>query len=136
MRQAWLPLLASSLLLVSCSEGVDEAKQGVTDFRAAVSNKSYADIFRNADAEMRQSGTEAGFVEFMTALDTKLGPWKSADDPVWNVFTSTNAGRKVFLTYKSQFANGPGTENFTWRIDNGKAVLLGYHVDSPLWVTK
>ena len=95
MKQAWLPLLASALLLASCSGGVDEAKQGVAEFRTAVANKAYADIYRNADAEMRQAGTEEGFVEFMTAMDRKLGSWQSApQEPIWNVMNGTG-GRKV-----------------------------------------
>ena len=126
-------LVFGAVLLVSCG-GTDEAKQGVDEFRTAVAAKNYHDIFEHADPEMRQSGTEEQFVEFMKALDKKLGPWQSAEEGVWTVSQSP-AGRIVNLTYQSQFANGPGTERFMWRIENGQASLVGYHVDSPLWVT-
>lgn len=128
----YLSLLVG-LFLVSCG-GTDEAKRGVDDFRAAVANKKYHEIFENADPEMRQSGNEDQFVEFMNALERKLGPWQSAEEGVWTVSQSP-AGRIVNLTYTSQFANGTGTERFMWRIVDGKALLVGYHVDSPLWVT-
>jgi hypothetical protein len=135
MKKMWFPLLAGGLFLVSCSEGVDEAKQSVDEFRTAVSNKSYAEIYRAADEQMRASGTEAEFVEFMSAVERKLGPWQSAPDPIWTA-TSGSWGHQIILNYQSQFANGSATETFTWRVVKGKAVLNGYHVDSPLLVTK
>ena len=36
------------------------------------------------------------------------------------------------LTYQSQFAKGAASEQFVWRMENGGAALLGYHVNSPL----
>jgi hypothetical protein len=71
----------------------------------------------------------------MKALDQKLGPWTSAAEPGWNVTRGT-AGQVVSLTYQSQFAKGPVSEQFTWRIENGEPVLLGYHVNSSLLITE
>lgn len=128
----WLLMVA--FLLVSCG-GTDEAKRGVDEFRTRVAQKSYSEIYRAAAAELRQATTEEEFVRFMTALDRKLGSWQSAAEPVWNVTRGT-AGHVVNLTYQSQFAKGAANEQFTWRIESGRAILLGYHVNSPLLVTE
>jgi hypothetical protein len=67
----------------------------------------------------------------MATLDTRLGAWRSAEEPAWNVMRGTG-GHFVRLTYQSQFARGGASEQFLWRIERGGPVLLGYHVNSPL----
>ena len=88
-----------------------------------------------AGTEFRQTATEEQFLRFMTALERKLGSWQSAREPVWNVTRGTT-GHFVNLTYQSQFAKGAASEQFTWRIENGGPVLLGYYVNSALLVTE
>ena len=104
------------MALVGCSMGRDEAKHGVAEFRARVSEHAFNDVYQSADPGLRQTVTEDKFVAFMTALDRKLGPWQSAGDPAWNVTRGTN-GHFVRLTYQSP-------------------ILVGYHVNSPLLVSE
>lgn len=127
-------VLALALLLASCG-GTDEAKGGVAAFRERVSQKAYSEIYRAAAPELRQAATEEQFTRLLTALDRKLGAWRSAADPAWHVTRSTG-GHIVQLTYQSQFDKGSATEQFSWRIEQGAAVLRGYHVNSPLLITE
>jgi hypothetical protein len=127
-------IIASSVLLAGCG-GTDQAKRGVAEFRSRAAQKSYSEIYRTAGAELRQGTSEERFQRFMSALERKLGPWQSADEPVWNVTRGTG-GHLVRLTYQSQFANGPASEQFLWRIESGGPALLGYHVNSALLVTQ
>jgi Protein of unknown function (DUF4019) len=136
MRRRWL--LGLLLILVvtlsaSCG-GTDAAKQGVSDFRARVARGSFAGIYRAASPEFRQAVTEERFQRFMTGLERKLGPWQSAQEPVWKVTRGTG-GHFVHLTYQSQFAKGPCLEQFAWRIDHGAAMLVRYDVNSTLLVS-
>ena len=123
-------VIASALLFAACG-GTDEAKRGVAEFRSRVAEKSYGEIYRRGGAELRQGTSEEQFERFMTALDRKLGAWQSSDEPGWNVMRGAG-GHIVRLTYQSQFANGAASEQFVWRIENGVATLLGYHVNSPV----
>src|SRR5262245_26422746 len=135
MRQRWLlglPLVLAASLLVSCS-GTDAAKQGVTTFRDRVGQRSFAEIYRTASPEFRQAVTEEQFQRFMAGLERKLGAWQSSKDPIWHMKRGTG-GHFVGLTYESEFSKGPATERFTWRIENGAPVLLGYNVQSALLV--
>jgi hypothetical protein len=127
-------VIGFGLLLTACG-GTDEAKRGVADFRTLAAQKSYAEIYRTAGAELRQGTTEEQFERFMSALDRKLGAWQSADEPVWSVTRGTG-GHLVRLTYQSQFTNGPASEQFLWRIERGGPALLGYHVNSVLLATQ
>lgn len=136
MRRRWLlglQLLVAAALLVSCSGGTEEAKQGVSSFRARVAHGSFVEIYRTASPEFRQAVPEEQFQRLMTGLERKLGTWQSAKEPIWNVTRSTG-GHFVGLTYESQFSRGPATEQFSWRIDRGAPVLVGYHVKSSLLV--
>lgn len=127
-----LPLALAACLLAACT-GTDAAKQGVSEFRDRVSHGAYAEIYRTASPEFRTVVTEEHFQRFMGGLERQLGTWQSSKDPVWNVERGT-AGHLVGLTYESQFARGPATEQFAWRIERGTPVLLGYHVKSSLLV--
>jgi hypothetical protein len=120
------------LVLASCG-GTAEAKRGVAEFRARVAEKAYAEIYRAATTEFQKAATEEQFVRLMTALDRKLGAWQSAGEPAWNV-TKGTGGHFVNLTYQSQFAKGAATEQFSWRINTGRPVLVGYNVSSPLLI--
>ena len=132
-RPAGVLLLVLPLLLASCA-GTGDAKRGVASFRARAAQTSFREIYWRAAPEFRQSATEEQFLRVMTALDRKLGPWESAAEPGWNVTRGT-AGQVVNLTYQSQFAKGAVSEQFTWRIEDGEPVLLGYHANSPLLLT-
>lgn len=136
MRHRWLPglqIVMALPLLVACSGGTEEAKQGVSGFRARVASASLAEIYGTASPEFRKAATEEQFQRFMAGLERKLGPWNSSGEPVWNVMRSTG-GHFVTLTYESQFSKGTATEQFTWRIDHGAPALVGYNVRSNLLV--
>jgi hypothetical protein len=130
-----IPLLAVAVMIVGCTVGTDEAKQGVAEFRTRVAQRSFVELHRAAAPEFRGAATEEQFAHFMTALDRKLGTWQSGGEPVWNVTRGTG-GHFVVLTYQSRFARGAATERFTWRIEGGAPVLMGYNVNSPLLVTE
>jgi hypothetical protein len=132
-RPASVWLLVLPLLLASCA-GTGDAKRGVANFRARAAQTAFREIYWRAAPEFRQSSTEEQFLGVMTALDRKLGPWTSAGEPGWTVTRGT-AGQVVNLTYQSQFAKGAVSEQFTWRIEDGEPVLLGYHANSPLLLT-
>ena len=135
VRFSWCVGLGTFALIAAGCGGTDAAKSGVIDFRARVAQHAYAEIYRTAGTELRQTATEQQFEEFMSALDRKLGAWQSANEPAWNV-TRGMAGQLVQLTYQSQFTHGPASEQFLWRIERGGPMLLGYHVNSPLLVTR
>ena len=134
---SWARILSigMTLFLIGCSMGRDEAKQGVAEFRARVSQHAFSDVYQTADPAFQRAVAEDKFVQFMTALDRKLGPWQSAADPGWNV-TRTTGGHFVKLMYQSQFAKGAAAEEFTWQIQNGRPSLVGYYVNSPLLVSE
>ncbi len=70
-----------------------------------------------------------------TALRQKLGSLKSSKKKTWNV-THGTGGTLVKLAYESEFDAGRATETFVYRIKDGKAVLVAYHIDSNALLEK
>ena len=98
------------------------------DFRQRYERKEFGQLYAGAAPEFRAGASEALFVELMKNISQKLGSWQSAR-PLGNTKVAGEANKVVFQ-FKSQFSNGEATENFVWRSEGGKPVLVGYHINS------
>jgi hypothetical protein len=98
------------------------------DFRQHYERKEFNQLYAGAAPEFRAGASEALFVELMKNISQKLGSWQSAR-PLGNTKVA-GAGDKVVFQFKSQFSNGEATENFVWRNEGGKPILVGYHINS------
>jgi len=122
--------------LTACSAGKAKqaAEQGVVQFHAQLDAERYHDIYAQASPEFQKSGTEAELTEFFGAVHRKLGKVQNAEEQTFFVNFNT-AGTTVTLTYKTNFDNGPATEQFVWR-NGDRQLLVGYRIDSRLLITK
>ena len=122
-------LLAAALAVTGCSMGQDLSvtDAAVADFHAKLNKGEFKAITDAAGPEIKNGGTDfAGLVE---ALHTKLGTFKSGTRQGFN--DNINNGDHLFTaTYASVYSSGPATENFVYRLNSGKPVLIGYHVES------
>jgi hypothetical protein len=132
----WILSMLAAIALVGCSAAADTkaAESGVANFHQAMDAGRYAAIYDSSAPEMKSSISRDEFVKFLTALHGKLGAFKSGKTTGWNVNVGTG-GHMVTLTREAQFERGPGTEEFLFRVDNDRAVLAGYHVNSRLLIT-
>jgi hypothetical protein len=117
--------------LAGCSSGehMAAADQAIAQFRQDMQAKAYARIYAGGSEELRKSASEAHFAKVLGAINAKLGPVKSAERAKWNVNFHTQ-GTYVSLAFNTSFESGPGTEQFIFRVADGKAALLSYHVNS------
>jgi hypothetical protein len=60
---------------------------------------------------------------------------KQSKSAGWGV-NATPQGTMATLNYEVEFSEGKGTEQFVFHITGDQARLLGYHVNSPLLITK
>jgi hypothetical protein len=125
-----------ALLLSACSPVADTkaAEDGVTAFHRTMDAGQYAAIYDSSAPDMSSAISRGDFVKLLTGLHAKLGAFQSGKTTNWNDNATTN-GHYVTLTRQAQFQRGPGTEEFVFRIENGRAVLAGYHVNSNVLVT-
>jgi hypothetical protein len=130
-KYAMLIIGAVAAGLTACSSGehMTAAEQALSEFRQRMSGREYAKIYANGSDELRKSASEADFLKILGAMDAKLGPVKTTERATWNLNFHTQ-GTFVSMAFKTDFANGAGTEQFVFRVAEGRAALVSYHVNS------
>jgi len=126
-------VVALSFLGHGCTKSRETAAAGTEAFRKHAARGDFSDIYREAAPEFQKSATEADFAKLMAGITGKLGAWQSSNTPTWRVFSGTG-GRTVTLGYASQFQKGGANEEFIWRIEGDRAILVAYHINSPLFL--
>ncbi len=124
------------LLSLACgcsAKSREAAEAGARDFRAQCARRAFADIYKAAAPDFHAATTEADFLKLMEGVNRKLGSWQSSKPRGWRVFTGLGGGM-VTMGYESKFERGAATEEFRWRIREGRAILLGYQINSPAFV--
>src|SRR2546423_356283 len=128
--------IATLLVLASCSPAADtkSAEQGVTAFHRTMDAEEYGPIYDSSDAEMKKATSRDRFMKLLNVFHAKLGPFKSGKTVGWND-NATTSGHYVTLNREAAFARGPATEQFIFRVDGNRALLVGYQVNSDLLIT-
>jgi len=119
--------------IAALSTGGKRAEQAVQHLHAQLDAGDYEGILHDADPAFLAADTHDGLIRFLRGVHTKLGAVRSAERI--NLFVGNGTmGPYVRTQYKSTFANGTATESFTWRRAGGRFALLGYHVESRVFV--
>lgn len=126
-------LLIGALALTGagCSAGTDvaAAEREVQRFHELAAEQQIDRIYEQSTDEFKRAATQEQFRSILEVIDDRLGPVRRTNRQGWHV-NYTGAGNIVTLTYNTQFERGRGTEEFVYRIDNERARLLGFHVNS------
>jgi hypothetical protein len=125
------PLLAALAGLAACSPGIDvpAAERGVAAFHAALDAGRYGAIYSASSDEMKRTTSAEDLTRLLEAVRGRLGRFRAGSTRNWND-SRTTSGRFVTLDYAASYERGAAEENFVFRIDDGRAALAGYHVDS------
>jgi len=122
-------VLAATAALAGCSMGQDMSAtdSAVADFHAKLNNGQFAAITAAAGPEIKNGSGD--FTQLVEGLHKKLGTFRSTSRQGFN--DNINNGDHTFTaSYASVYSSGPATENFVYRLNGGKPVLIGYHVES------
>lgn len=120
-----------SLFLTSCNpvKSTAEAEKAAAEFHTLFDAEDFEQIFDTAHADFKSSQPKVATINFLRSVREKLGPVKSTNRTGWQA-KSFNMKTNVVLTFETEFENGRGVETFTYRIADGSAILLGWHVNS------
>ena len=129
MRKALIGALA--LASAGCSAGSDIAtvEREVERFHELAADGEIDRLYDQSTDEFKRAATAEQFRALLDVIDERLGDVRRTNREGWHV-NYTNAGTVVTLTYDTQFERGRGTERFVYRVDDGVARLLGFHVNS------
>lgn len=126
-----LILIAAALLSAAgCSMGQDKAaaEAAVAEFHRMADAGQFREIYAASASELKGVTSEEQLTGLLQSIRERLGQTRQSDQQGWHV-NINNGVSMVNLTYNTQFANGRATENFNYRIDNGRAALVGYNIN-------
>lgn len=126
-----LGVIGAGLLVAGCSSGTDMtlAENGVATFHDQLDAANYDAIWNSAAPGFREGTPKSDYTKFMSAIHTKLGKVKSTDRQGWHVNYGTG-GKAVTLSYATEFEKGAGVEQFVYLLEDDKARLFSYNVNS------
>jgi hypothetical protein len=126
-----LGILALSALLAGCSVGADVplATNAAAGFHRQLDAGKFAESYAAGAPELRGATTQQEWVQLLDAVHRKLGKFQSAAQTGWNDQMNTG-GHFIVLTYQAKYERGAASEEFVYKIEGGKALLAGYHVNS------
>jgi hypothetical protein len=115
-----------------------EAETGVVNFHEMLDAERYSEIYDKTDELFKTATPGPRFIEILEGVHRKLGAVRSTalKDFYSRDQAGTNAGSYLSMTYDTQFAEGPATESFNWKVVNGKVYLAGYNIQSALFITR
>ena len=125
---------AALLALAGCSAGADlpVARAGVDKVHSQLNGGQCAEIRDQASTEFKELSSAESWKTVCDQLAAGLGKFVSLAQVGWNDEVGTN-GHIIRINYDSEFEKGKAQEQFLFRIDGGKAVLVGYHVNSDVF---
>ncbi|HTU32771.1 MAG TPA: DUF4019 domain-containing protein [Candidatus Acidoferrum sp.] len=129
----------AALFVCSCGSMTKDttlAKEAVVGFHAQLDSGQYTVLYEAADPKLHSITSEPDFVKFLDAVHRKLGAVRGSNLQNWRAGWYAGQGTTIVLTYNTSFAAGSGTEQFTWHIDNNRALLYGYHINSADLIEK
>lgn len=116
------------------TKGKEAAIQAADKFHQQYNGSKFAEIYADSTPAFKSASTEADFLKFIQAVHHKLGPVKSSKAEGWRINTF-NGTTSVVLGYETEFAQGNGTETFTFLTSGTTATLQGYNVNSTALIT-
>jgi hypothetical protein len=135
-------VLSAILLVSACifSAGCNASKtkaaaeNAAARFHTQLDAEAYQQILAEATPEFRNSDSQANLQQFFAAIHRKLGKLQRCDETGFYLNFNTS-GSTVTLTYESNFASGPATEQFIWRTGDPPR-LFNYRIDSRALIVK
>lgn len=141
VRRLSLLALVCTATLFTCSCGsmtkdTTLAKQAVAGFHSQLDSGQYTAVYEAADPKLHAITSEPDFVKLLDAIHRKLGAVRDSNLQNWRAGWYVGQGATVVLTYNTTFSAGSGIEQFIWHIDNDRALLYGYHINSTDLIEK
>ncbi len=117
------------------SAGARLSDDAVGHFHSQLDSGAYGDILSESDEAFQNSGSREDIVKFLTGVHSKLG--LSHGFTRTNIFVNAStSGTFIKVTYDSTFDQGGAVETFTWRKAAGHLKLVGYQINSNIFITR
>ena len=141
LRHGMCMVFPACAVLLFCSCGAitkDKviAEQATVQFHSQLNAGQYNSVYDAADPKLHEATTEANLAKLLDAVHRKLGTVRQSNLLGWSTNWHTGQGTTVTLSYNTTFSAGSGTEQFVWHIDQNRALLYGYDINSADLIEK
>jgi opacity protein-like surface antigen len=119
----------TTLAACSATQDVNTAQEAISHFHEMLSAGQFEQIYALTDDSLKKTTTDRDMERILSTIERKLGAVKASESNGWNI-GYTPSGTSITLRYQTQFEHGTGTETFRYRLGDGKALLVGYNVNS------
>src|SRR4051812_23206746 len=116
-------------------KGKQAGENAIAEFHRLYNEGKVADIYAASDSKFKNATTEKQFLDLIGAIQKKLGKVTESKNAGFNVNTF-NLTTRVVLNQQTTFAEGSGTEVFTFEMNGDKALLVGYNINSNELILK
>lgn len=130
-----LLVVVSSCVFPNFTQSKKMAEVAVEQFHGYYNAGQFSEVYSQTAKEFKTLHSDTEIASFLELLRLKLGLVKLANQINWRV-KATTSGTTVTLDYDVEFSNGKAIEEFVFQLEDSKAMLLGYEVESPLLSTK
>jgi len=125
-------LAAIAILASGCGGmGFDTAasEAAVASFHRDLDAGRFQAIYVGTGEAMKEIIKQDEFVTFLAAIHRKLGDSGASTQQNWNVNFGPQ-GKTVTIVYKTTYERGEADEQFVFKDEDGRMVLIGYHINS------
>lgn len=132
-----LGIALCALIFNACSMDIDttQAEAAVEKFHKMLAENQIDAIYDESHERLRAATKREDFQAFLGAVNRKLGMVKVYKKTGWKMNYDTS-GRYVTLQYETNFADDLATEQFVFLLEEGRAYLLSYHINSNALIVK
>ena len=116
-------------------KGKKAAEQGVAAYHRLYNEGKLKEIYDTSHSKMKAATPEKDFMDFIDAVQRKLGKVTQTKNAGFNVGTF-NFVTTVVLTQNTTFEHGSAAETFTFEMNGDNAVLVGYNINSKDLILK
>jgi hypothetical protein len=123
---------------VSCSnftEGKPAAEKAVINFHSLFNQQNFRSIYENTHEKFKKGVTEKEYTQLLETIHRKLGKETKTTNKSWYVKTH-NLTTYVTLGQETTYENGKGIETFVYIINDSKAFLFNYNINSTDLIMK
>jgi hypothetical protein len=141
MRNTLTSCLAIGTLLIvglacgAITDGKPAAEGAVVEFHSRLNDGKYDEIYDTSHQQLKDVSSREDLLKLLTAVRTKLGRVVDSKAQSWNV-GNYNLTTTVTLTQATEFESGKADEKFVFVIENKRAYLQSYFINSMDLITK
>jgi len=120
-----------ALTINGCSSDADVsvAEREVSIFHDKFDDQEFDEIYTATAPQFKDSTPKDDYLQLMSIVHQKLGTVQATERNSSNVLYRTD-GTTVTLGYATEFEQGPGIETFVFSMQDGKARLINYKINS------